>query len=130
MNIWYGTLDNQLIGQFIIQEHSSSEHYLDFLQNELAGLLERVSLQNRLHMWLQQNGTSYFGKQVTAFLNHKLEEEVQTFGHRSHLTLTSLTISSMQKSRILDMNLLIRFWLLLHSFMLTIVLFGELSPQL
>lgn len=71
VNIWCGVLNNLLIGPFVFQERLTSEHYLNFLQNDLSGLMEDVPLQNRVNMWFQQDGAPpHFGINVRTYLNN------------------------------------------------------------
>jgi hypothetical protein len=71
VNIWCGVLNNLLIGPFAFQERLTSEHYLNFLQNELPGLMEDVPLQNRVNMWFQHDGAPpHFGINVRTYLNN------------------------------------------------------------
>lgn len=55
-----------------MENRLTGENYLIFLQNELHGLLEDVPLNNRRHMYYQQDGTpAHFARQVKQHLDER-----------------------------------------------------------
>ncbi|CAH2095684.1 unnamed protein product [Euphydryas editha] len=47
INLWSGILNGEVIGPFELPDTLTAERYLLFLQNDLPGLLEDVTLENR-----------------------------------------------------------------------------------
>ncbi|XP_066145915.1 uncharacterized protein [Euwallacea fornicatus] len=72
VNIWAGIIGNRLIGPVVFPNRLTAQHYLHFLQNELAGLLEDIPLHTRLQMYYQQDGApAHFGNNVKNWLDEK-----------------------------------------------------------
>jgi hypothetical protein len=56
VNVWCGIIGPYLIGPYIFEGVLNGRLYLDFLQNELNGLLEDLPLNIRQLMYFQQDG--------------------------------------------------------------------------
>ena len=56
VNVWAGIIGNHLIGPFFFENTLNGAMYLQFLQENLNGLLENVPLQIRNHMYFMQDG--------------------------------------------------------------------------
>lgn len=70
VNLWAGIIGNKLIGPIEIPNRLNSEQYLNFLQNQLGGLLEDVPLIARVGMYFQHDGApAHFGRPVRNWLN-------------------------------------------------------------
>lgn len=75
VNLWAGIIGNQLIGPIEMPNNLNSERYLDFLQNQLAGLLDEVPLRSRLGMYFQHDGApAHFGRPVRNWLDENYPE--------------------------------------------------------
>lgn len=71
VNVWAGIIGNHLIGPFVLQDRLNGERYLEFIQNDLNGLLEHVPLQTRRDMWFMHDGAPpHFSLIVRDHLNH------------------------------------------------------------
>ncbi|CAH2092979.1 unnamed protein product [Euphydryas editha] len=70
INLWSGILNGEVIGPFELPDTLTAERYLLFLQNDLPGLLEDVTLENRRDMWLQHDGCpSHYACSVREYLD-------------------------------------------------------------
>lgn len=70
VNVWCGMIDRYLIGPFILENHLTGAHYLNFLQNELQALLEDVPLNVRIQMYYLHDGApAHFARQVRQYLD-------------------------------------------------------------
>lgn len=70
INMWAGIVEGQLIGPHELPARLNGPEYLRFLQNDLNGLLEEVSLETRRNMWLQQDGApAHFARDVRNHIN-------------------------------------------------------------
>lgn len=70
INVWAGIIGNRLVGPVIFPNRLTAQDYLNFLQNELAGLLEDIPLRTRLRMYYQHDGApAHFGHTVKNWLN-------------------------------------------------------------
>lgn len=56
LNVWAGIVDERLIGPFILPNRMDGLQYLQFLRNDLPGLLEDVPLEVRGRMWFLHDG--------------------------------------------------------------------------
>lgn len=56
VNVWLGVIDAHLIGPYFLPLRLTGESYLNFLQQELPGLLEDIPLQLRQHLWFMHDG--------------------------------------------------------------------------
>jgi hypothetical protein len=56
VNLCAAILGDCLVGPHILPPHVSGSDNLDFLRTYLRGLLENVSFNTRVHMWVQHNG--------------------------------------------------------------------------
>lgn len=75
VNLWAGMIGNQLVGPIEIPTNLNSVRYLEFLQNELAGLLEDVPLASRVGMYFQHDGApAHFGRPVRNWLDENYPE--------------------------------------------------------
>lgn len=71
VNVWIGIVNGILVGPFILPDRLTGDVYLDFLQNNLPGLLEDVPLHIRQAMWLLQDGAPpHFRREVREFLDN------------------------------------------------------------
>lgn len=76
LNVWAGIVGNELIGPFFLPPRLNQQNYLNFLTNELPGLLEDVPLVLRRRMWFMHDGApAHFALNVRQFLN-------ETYGNR------------------------------------------------
>ncbi|KAL7644692.1 UNVERIFIED_CONTAM: hypothetical protein RMT77_004233 [Armadillidium vulgare] len=76
LNVWCGLLGDNLVGPFFLPPRLSGVSYLQFLQNNLPGLLQYISISNRQGMWFMHDGApSHYSRIVTDYLN-------TTYGHR------------------------------------------------
>lgn len=72
VNVWCGMVDGYLIGPFILENRLTGDNYLNFLQNELHGLLEDVPLNIRMQMHYQHDGApAHFARQVKEHLDER-----------------------------------------------------------
>lgn len=70
VNLWSGVLNGELIGPFELPARLDGNSYLNFLQNNLNGLLEDVNLQTRQRMIYQQDGAPcHYAARVREHLN-------------------------------------------------------------
>jgi len=70
MNVWYGMIDDMLIGPVILDNRLTGQNYLDFLQNELPKQLEDVPLATRIALYFQHDGgPSHYTRHVMQHLN-------------------------------------------------------------
>ena len=70
VNICAGTLDDNLIGPYLLSEFLNDHRYLRFFQRVLPELLEDISLAVRERMWLQHDGAPpHFSVDVRNDLN-------------------------------------------------------------
>jgi hypothetical protein len=58
VNVWCGIVGRYLIGPYFFEQNLTGQIYLEFLQNDLALLLEDIPLQIRRNLWLQQDGAA------------------------------------------------------------------------
>lgn len=56
INVWCGLIGGKLIGPYFYDGTLNGRRYLNFLTNELPGLLDDVPLDTREHMFFQQDG--------------------------------------------------------------------------
>lgn len=56
--MWCGIVGKYLIGPYFFERNLTGQIYLEFLQNDLALLLEDVPIQIRRNLWLQQDGAA------------------------------------------------------------------------
>lgn len=76
VNVWAGIVGNHLIGPFFFEDRLNGGLYLQFLQQNLNGLLENVPLEIRNHMWFMHDGAPpHFSNLVRQHLSN-------TFGDR------------------------------------------------
>ena len=69
VNVWAGIVDDQLIGPFILPNRLNGDGYLQFLQEDLPGLLENVVLAVRRDMWYLHDGAPpHFRNDVREYL--------------------------------------------------------------
>lgn len=62
-NVWLGILDNTLIGPHFLLQRLNADRFLEFLNNDLHGLLENVPLNNRINSWFQLDGCpAHYGR--------------------------------------------------------------------
>lgn len=70
INVWCGIVGSHLVGPYFYQENLTADRYLNFLTNELYGLLEDVPLQIRQNLVFQQDGApAHNGRIIRTFLN-------------------------------------------------------------
>ena len=83
VNVWCGVLDSQLIGPAVLLNHLTRRTYIDFLQNELPLLLEKVPLAKSMCMVFQQyRAPARYSCLVTHHLNLTLPERwISCSGH-------------------------------------------------
>lgn len=63
-------IECKLIGPFELPRRVNAEGYLHFLQNDLDGLLDDMSLETRRDMWLQHDGApTHYALVVRRYLN-------------------------------------------------------------
>lgn len=75
VNIWCGIIGDHLIGPFELPPTLNGDSYLNFLQNELGGLLEDVPLNVRQNMYFMQDGApAHFSRQVRNYLTEQFPE--------------------------------------------------------
>jgi hypothetical protein len=61
--MWFGVLDNNLIGPHVVEERLTAPYCMNFLENKLPLHLEDVPIATRRRMWLQRDGTNpHFGR--------------------------------------------------------------------
>jgi hypothetical protein len=59
--VWYGVMDDMLIGTVILDDHMTGHKHLDFLQNGLPEQPEDVPLAIRIALFFQNDGaTSHY----------------------------------------------------------------------
>lgn len=56
INVWMGIVNNHLVGPFRLPHRLNGNSYLEFLQEQLPGLLEDIPLVLRQKMWLMHDG--------------------------------------------------------------------------
>ncbi|EZA60813.1 hypothetical protein X777_13646 [Ooceraea biroi] len=56
VNLWAGVLNDAIIGPFEMLARLTGQLYVEFLENDLPGLLEDVPLEQRRHMLFQHDG--------------------------------------------------------------------------
>jgi len=56
VNVWAGMIGNHLLGPYFFPHRLTGERYLEFLQRELAILLEDIPLNVRRKMWFMHDG--------------------------------------------------------------------------
>ena len=70
VNVWCGLYNGRVIGPYFYQGTLTGANYLNFLQNELPELLEKIPLNERAMMWWQQDGAPpHYSRQVTDYIN-------------------------------------------------------------
>lgn len=70
VNVWCGVIGNFLIGPFELPSNLNNQLYLNFLQQNLPGLLEEVPLYLRRDMWFLHDGAPpHFSRPVRAYLD-------------------------------------------------------------
>lgn len=75
VNVWCAMIAGYLIGPFIMENRLTGEHYLNFLINELPGLLENVPLNVRRRMYYQHDGApAHFAREVKQHLDEMFPE--------------------------------------------------------
>jgi hypothetical protein len=68
--VWFGLLDDFVIGPHVLSNRLMGEACLDFFINTLPQLLEEVTLRLRQSMWYMHDGApAHFGIQVSNHLN-------------------------------------------------------------
>lgn len=71
VNVWAAIVNGILVGPYVLPDRLTGERYLQFLQDNLPGLLEDVPLHIRQNMWLLQDGApAHFSLEVREFLNN------------------------------------------------------------
>lgn len=71
-NLWAGMIEDKLIGPIILPNRLTGRDYLNFIQNELAELLDDVPIGTRLEMIFQHDGApAHFSQLVRNWLNEK-----------------------------------------------------------
>ena len=69
VNVWCGVLGNRLIGPFVFDNNLTGNTHVDFLRNELPGLLEDIPLMIRGQMYFQYDGApSNYTRHVREYL--------------------------------------------------------------
>ena len=79
MNVWYGMIDDMLIGPVILDEdRMTGQNYLDFLQNELPKQkqLEDVPLATRIVMYFRHD------RAPSHYTRHVMQHLKDTFPNR------------------------------------------------
>ncbi|CAH0382002.1 unnamed protein product [Bemisia tabaci] len=72
LNVWCGIIGNYIIGPYFFDGTVTGEVYLDFIENQLPGLLENVPLNVQANMFFQQDGAPvHFKISVRTFLNQQ-----------------------------------------------------------
>jgi hypothetical protein len=75
VNVWGGIIGNKLIGPYILPPRLNAVNYLDFLNNQLAILLEDVPLLTRQNMWYLHDGApAHFAREVRTWLDQNFPE--------------------------------------------------------
>lgn len=70
INVWCGIIGDYVVGPYELPSNLNGNSYLNFLQNELGGLLEHVPLNLRQNMYFMQDGApAHFSVQVRNYLN-------------------------------------------------------------
>lgn len=70
VNLWSGIINREFVGPFELPSRLNADIYLNFVQNELPGLLSHLPDNLRQRMWLQHDGaTCHFALQVRNHLN-------------------------------------------------------------
>lgn len=71
VNVWCGIVDGQVIGPYFFNGTVTGQNYLEFLRNQLPGLMEDLSCRTRQRMWFQQDGAPpHFARVVRHHLNN------------------------------------------------------------
>lgn len=71
INLWAGIIDDLLIGPYVLPPRLTGDNFLEFLQENLAVLLEDVPLATRRVMWLQLDGApAHYTSVVRQFLDN------------------------------------------------------------
>ncbi|EZA47877.1 hypothetical protein X777_15252, partial [Ooceraea biroi] len=71
VNVWAAIVNEILVGPYILSDRLTGECYLQFLQDNLPGLLKDVPLHIWQNMWLLQDGApAHFSQEVQEFLNN------------------------------------------------------------
>lgn len=69
-NIWIGVVDDHLIGPIRLPQRLTGELYLNFLREDLPGLINAVPVNVRMNMWFMHDGAPpHSTRNVTDFLN-------------------------------------------------------------
>lgn len=81
MNVWCGILKNRVIGPIIFQGSLTGNRYLEFLNNEIEGLLEELSIREYNNIvWHQDGAPPHNVFQVRNFLNNRFNQWIGTYG--------------------------------------------------
>lgn len=71
INVWCGMVGRHLVGPYFFENILDGRRYLQFLQEELPGLLEDIPLQLRLNLWYHHDGAPpHRVRPVQQFLNN------------------------------------------------------------
>ena len=73
VKVWCGILKNKILGPIFYEGNMTSARYLNFLQNEIAEIIDAgITLQDRRNIIWQQDGAPYHrGRMVQDFLNEE-----------------------------------------------------------
>lgn len=73
-NVWAGIIGSYLIGPLILPNRLNGNDFLEFLENDFAGLLENLPLAVRRNMWFQMDGAPpHHARNVRNFLDVHFE---------------------------------------------------------
>ena len=76
LNVWGGIIGEYIIGPYFFERSLNGPRFLDFLRNELPGLLENITLNIRRNMWLQLDGApAHYSRAVRNFLNDAYQDK-------------------------------------------------------
>lgn len=71
INLWTGIFNGQIVGPVELPAILNGANYLQFLQNDLPGLLEDTPLTLRQRMWFQQDGCpAHYARRVREHLSN------------------------------------------------------------
>lgn len=55
-NVWCGILNDQIIGPYFFRNNLNSQRYLEFLNNDIAEVLDNMAIDLRCALWYQLDG--------------------------------------------------------------------------
>lgn len=76
VNLWSGIVNGQLIGPFELPDRLNGDSYLNFLREDLNGLLDNVDLATRRNLIIQIDGAPcHYASIVRQYLNERFRDK-------------------------------------------------------